>query len=38
MLERIQDELKISEGENEIIDNAINDKVNDSYGFFFALS
>lgn len=38
MLERLQDQLNISEGEDEVIDNALNDKVNDSYGFVFALS
>jgi len=38
MIERIQDKLEVSEGENEFVDNAINDKVNDSYGFVFALA
>ena len=37
-MERIQDELKISEGENEVVDMTLSDKVNDIYGFFFALA
>ena len=38
MIERIQDKLQVAEGKDEVIDNAINDKVNDSYGFVFALA
>lgn len=38
MIERLQVELKIREGENDLIDGALNDKINDSYGFIFALS
>ena len=38
MIERLQVDLKIREGENELVDGALNDKINDSYGFIFALS
>ena len=38
MIERLQVDLKIKEGENELLDGALNDKINDSYGFIFALS
>lgn len=38
MLEALQHDLKIVEGQNERIDNAINDKVNDAYGFIFAFT
>lgn len=38
MLERLQGDLEIVEGEDEEMDNAINDKVNDAYGFIYAFS
>jgi hypothetical protein len=38
MLERMQVAHKIVEGENEHIDNKLNDIVNDAYGLFYALS
>lgn len=38
MLERLQVDFNIVEGEDEAIDGAINDKVNDAYGFVFALA
>jgi hypothetical protein len=38
MIERLQVDLHIKEGENELVDGALNDKINDSYGFIFALS
>ena len=38
MIESVQDQLNISEGENEMIDITLSDKVNDMYGFVFALS
>jgi len=38
MLENLQVDLNIVEGEDEAIDNQLNDKVNDAYGFIFAFS
>ena len=38
MLERLQVDLGIVEGEDETVDNALNDKVNDAYGFVYAFS
>lgn len=38
MLERMQVGLGVIEGEDEEVDNAINDKVNDAYGLIYALS
>lgn len=38
MLERLQGDLNIVEGENPELDNSINDKVNDAYGFVYAFS
>ena len=38
MLERVQGDFNIVEGEDEELDNAINDKVNDAYGFMYAFS
>lgn len=38
MLERLQGDLEIVEGESEEMDNSINDKVNDAYGFVYAFS
>ena len=38
MVERMYYDLGIKEGENEEIDNAIADKVNDAYGFVYACS
>jgi hypothetical protein len=38
MLERLQVDLGIVEGEDEAVDNALNDKVNDSIGFIFAFA
>jgi len=38
MLERMQVGLGVVEGENESVDNAINDKVNDAYGLIYALA
>lgn len=38
MLERLQVDLDIVEGEDESVDNALNDKVNDAVGFIFAFS
>ena len=38
MLERVQVEMEVVEGEDEELDSAINDKVNDAYGFVYALS
>lgn len=38
MLERVQVELNVVEGEDPELDSAINDKVNDAYGFVYALS
>lgn len=38
MLERLQGDLNIVEGADEEVDNSINDKVNDAYGFVYAAS
>ena len=38
MLERIQGDFGIIEGENPDLDNAVNDKVNDAYGLVYAFS
>ena len=38
MLERVQVDLSIIEGENETIDGQLNDSVNDCYAIFFATS
>jgi hypothetical protein len=38
MLERMQVAHNIVEGEDEALDNSLNDKVNDAYGVFFAAS
>lgn len=38
MLERLQVDLGIVEGEDEKVDNALNDKVNDAYGFIYAFA
>ena len=38
MLERIQVSLDVVEGEDEELDSAINDKVNDAYGVIYAMS
>lgn len=38
MLERMAVTYNIVEGEDEAIDNQLNDKVNDSYGLFYAMS
>ena len=38
MIERLQVDLQIKEGENELVDGTLNDKINDAYGFVFALS
>lgn len=38
MIERLQVDLNIVEGEDEAIDNQLNDKVNDAYGFIFAFA
>lgn len=38
MIERLQHDLKITEGEDEFIDGMLNDKVNDMYGLIYALS
>jgi MFS family permease len=36
MIERMQVKLKISEGEDEILDGQLNDKINDMYGLIYA--
>ena len=38
MIERVQVELNVVEGEDPELDSAINDKVNDAYGLIYALS
>lgn len=38
ILERLQVDLDIVEGQDTMIDNALNDKVNDAYGLTYALS
>ena len=38
MLERLQVDLKMVEGEDINLDNALNDKVNDAYGLIYAFS
>lgn len=38
MLERLQVDLGIVEGQDALVDNALNDKVNDAYGLIYALS
>lgn len=38
MIERMQVDLKIVEGQNEVVDAALNDKINDAYGLIYALS
>jgi|TARA_B110000285_G_scaffold27018_1_gene26462 hypothetical protein len=38
ILERMQVAYNIAEGEDEALDNSLNDKVNDAYGLFFASS
>jgi hypothetical protein len=38
ILERMQVAYNIVEGEDEALDNSLNDKVNDAYGLFFASS
>ena len=38
MLERLQVDLNVVEGQDANIDNALNDKVNDAYGLIYALS
>jgi hypothetical protein len=38
MIERIQVDLGITEGEDEEVDAALNDKINDAYGLIYALS
>jgi MFS family permease len=38
MLERLQVDLNIVEGEDPALDNQLNDKVNDAYGFIFAFA
>jgi hypothetical protein len=38
MIERMQVDLKIVEGQNEAVDAALNDKINDAYGLTYALS
>lgn len=38
MLERLQVTLNISEGEDADVDDMLNDKVNDAYGFIYAFS
>ena len=38
MIERLQVELNIVEGEDEYIDAQLNDKCNDAYGFVYAFS
>lgn len=38
MLERLQVGMEVVEGEDEELDAAINDKVNDAYGVIYALS
>jgi hypothetical protein len=38
MLERLQVDMNVVEGEDEELDGAINDKVNDAYGLIYALA
>jgi len=38
MLERLQVDFNVKEGSNEKLENSINDKVNDAYGFVYAFS
>lgn len=38
MLERLQVDFNVKEGENQKLENSINDKVNDAYGFMYAFS
>ena len=38
MLERLQVDLNIVEGEDDRVDSALNDKVNDACGFIYAFS
>lgn len=38
MLERLQVDLNLKEGSNEKLENSLNDKVNDAYGFVYAFS
>mmetsp|Transcript_31724 Transcript_31724/g.48629 ORF Transcript_31724/g.48629 Transcript_31724/m.48629 type:complete len:102 (-) Transcript_31724:628-933(-) len=38
MIERLQVSLEITEGEEEAVDNRLNDKINDAYGLIYALS
>jgi hypothetical protein len=38
LIERLQVDLKIKEGENEEEEEMLNDKINDSYGIIYAMS
>ena len=38
MLERLQVDLEIIEGQDPVLDGALNDKVNDAYGLIYALA
>ena len=38
MLQRLQVDLDIGEGEDTHVDNKLNDKINDGYGFIYASS
>ena len=38
MIERMQVDLKIAEGEDEAVDTILNDKINDAYGLVYALA
>jgi|688.fasta_scaffold791197_1 hypothetical protein len=38
MLERLQVDFNVKDGSNEKLENSINDKVNDAYGFVYAFS
>lgn len=38
MIEQLQHDLEISEGQDPTLDGLVNDKVNDAYGFFYASS
>ena len=38
MIERMQIELNIVEGKDEVLDSRLNDKINDMYGFTYSLA
>lgn len=38
MIERMQVDLEIKEGEDELLDNLLNDKINDTYGLMYAIA